>query len=126
MSIVKFLRTVFSFYKAVFKLVGFIIVHYPPTYHYFTRIFIWFFAISVTLLSAEANGAWSILIGWFVAVIFYDTHMIGMLILNPFEPTKSSISLDQITRTIEINLLEMMNETEIPEPVKPIDEKYVM
>jgi len=99
---------------------------FPPTYHYFTRIFIWLFAITVTLLSAEANGAWSILIGWIVAVIFFDTHMIGMYILNPFEPTKSSVSLDQITRTIEINLLEMMNESDIPEPVKPIDEKYVM
>lgn len=99
---------------------------FPPTYHYFTRIFIWLFAITVTLLSAEANGAWSILIGWIVAVIFFDTHMIGMYILNPFEPTKSSISLDQITRTIEINLLEMMNESDIPEPIKPIEEKYVM
>ena len=99
---------------------------FPPTYHYFTRIFIWLFAITVTLLSAETNGAWSILIGWIVAVIFFDTHMIGMYILNPFEPTKSSISLDQITRTIEINLLEMLNESDIPEPIKPIDEKYVM
>ncbi len=99
---------------------------FPPTYHYFTRIFIWLFAITVTLLSAATNGAWSILIGWIVAVIFFDTHMIGMYILNPFEPTKSSISLDQITRTIEINLLEMMDESDIPEPVKPIDEKYVM
>lgn len=99
---------------------------FPPAYHYFTKMFIWLLAVTVTLLSASTNGAWSILIGWIVAIIFLDTHMIGMYILNPFQPTKSSISLNQITRTIEINLLEMLDESDIPEPVKPINGKYVM
>lgn len=79
----------------------------------------------VTFMSVEDAGAGSILIGWLVGVVFHDTHTIGMLILDPFKRPKSGISLDQISRTIEIDLLEMMNETNIPEPVKPVNGEYV-
>lgn len=79
----------------------------------------------VTFMSVEDAGAGSILIGWLVGVVFHDTHTIGMLILDPFKRPKSGISLDQISRTIEIDLLEMMNETNIPEPVKPVNGEYI-
>lgn len=36
---------------------------FPPTYHYFTKIFIWLFVVMVTFMSVEDAGAGSILIG---------------------------------------------------------------
>ncbi len=36
------------------------------------------------------------------------THIVGLAILNPFDSTPSGISLGQITRTIEINLLDTL------------------
>ena len=98
---------------------------FPSTYIFYTRLFIWFLIISITFVTTDMVGVWAIPIGIFVGYVFLITHIIGLAILNPFEPTPSGISLDQITRTIEINLLEMLGEKEIPEPVKSINNEYV-
>jgi len=99
---------------------------FPPTYIFYTRIFIWFLIISVTFVSTDLVEYWSIPIGIFVGYEFLITHKVGLAILNPFEPMPSGISLDQITRTIEINLLESLKEKEIPDPIKSVNNEYIM
>jgi putative membrane protein len=99
---------------------------FPPTYTYYTRLFIYFFIISLVFVFSDFVGAWSILFGVFVGYIFLVIHAIGLAILNPFEPTPSGISLDQITRTIEINLLETIGDKDIPEPIKSVKNEYIM
>ena len=99
---------------------------FPSTYIFYTRLFIWFLIISITFVSTDLVGIWAIPLGIFVGYIFLVTHIIGLAILNPFEPTPSGISLDQITRTIEINLLETLGESTIPEPVKSVNNEYIM
>ena len=99
---------------------------FPTSYHYFTRLFIWIFVILITIVCTQIVGAWSILLGWLIGFVFHSTHLIGLSLLNPFDAIPSGIPLDQITRTIEINLLEMLGEEEIPQPVEPINGEYVM
>ena len=99
---------------------------YPPTYTYYTRLFIYFFVVSLVFVFSDMVGVWSILFGAFVGYIFLVIHAIGLAILNPFDPTPSGISLDQITRTIEINLLETIGDTDIPEPIKSVGNEYIM
>lgn len=99
---------------------------FPTTYHAFTRFFIWMFVILITIVCTQTVGAWSILLGWLIGFVFHTTQLIGLSLLNPFEPIPSGIPLNQITRTIEINLLEMLGESEIPQPVQPINHEYVM
>ena len=99
---------------------------FPPTYNFYTRVFIWVMMISTTFVVADMVGAWSILYGALVGYIFIVIHHIGQTLLNPFENVPSGISLDQITRTIEINLLESLGESEIPEPIKIVDNEYIM
>ena len=99
---------------------------FPTTYIYYTRVFIWFLTISITFVFSDIVGAWSVLLGIFVGYIFLVIHAIGLAILNPFEPIPSGISLDQITRTIEINLLEALGESEVPEPIKSVKNEYIM
>ena len=99
---------------------------FPTTYTFYTRVFIWFLIVSMTFVFSDIVGVWSILFGIFVGYIFLVIHAIGLAILNPFEPTPSGISLDQITRTIEINLLEMLGESNIPEPIKSVKDEYIM
>jgi len=99
---------------------------FPTTYTYYTRLFIWFFIISMTFVFSDLVGAWSILFGVLVGYIYIVMHSIGLAILNPFEPVPSSISLDQITRTIEINLLETLGESVTPEPIKSVRGEYIM
>ncbi len=57
---------------------------------------------------------------------YFNFPAIGQALLNPFDPIPTGISLDQITRTIEINLLETLGESEIPEPVVSVNNEYVM
>ena len=99
---------------------------FPPTYSFYTRVFIWVMMISTTFVVADVVGAWSIFYGTLIGYIFIVIHHIGLALLNPFENVPSGISLDQITRTIEINLLESLGESEIPKPIKIVNNEYIM
>lgn len=99
---------------------------YPTAYIYFTKAFIWLFVVSLTLVTSEQAGVWSIFLGWLVGFVYVSTQINGMSLMNPFENNSAAIPLNQITRTIEINLLEMLGETNIPAPVKPINNEYIL
>jgi len=99
---------------------------FPPTYNYYTLVFIWILMISTTFVTTNMVGAWSILYGALIGYIFLTTHAIGQALLDPFRSIPTGISLDQITRTIEINLLETLGGSEIPEPIKSVDNEYIM
>ena len=99
---------------------------FPTTYNYYTRIFVWLFIILITLVTAKTIGAWSILAGTLVGYVFLTINKIGQSLLNPFEDIATGISLNQISRTIEINMLETMREDEIPEPLESVDGEYIM
>lgn len=99
---------------------------FPTAYIYFTKAFIWLFVVSLTLVTSGQAGVWSIFLGWLVGFVYVSTQINGMSLMNPFENNSAAIPLNQITRTIEINLLEMLGESNIPEPVKPINEEYVL
>jgi len=99
---------------------------FPTTYSYLTKVFIWLFVVSFTLVIAQSAGIASIFLGWMIGFVFVSTQINGMSLINPFENNSAGVPLNQITRTIEINLLQMLEEDEIPEPVKPINEEYVL
>jgi putative membrane protein len=99
---------------------------FPTTYNYYTRIFIWVFIVFVTLVTAQSIGIWSILAGTLLGFVFLTTHNIGRSLLNPFEEISTGIPLNQITRTIEINMLQTLKVKEIPKPVESIKGEYIM
>ena len=99
---------------------------FPTTYNYFTKIFIWLFVVSLTLVISQYAGPASIFLGWLVGFVYVSTQINGMSLVNPFENNSSAIPLNQITRGIEINLLEMIGAKDIPDPVKPINGEYVL
>lgn len=99
---------------------------FPTTYSYLTKVFIWLFVVTFTLVISQDMGAASIFMGWLIGFVFVSTQINGMRLVNPFYINSSSLPLNSISRTIEINLLQMMNETDIPEPVKPINDEYIL
>ncbi|WP_316830551.1 bestrophin family protein [Pedobacter aquatilis] len=99
---------------------------FPTTYTYLTKVFIWLFVVTFTLVISQSAGVASIFLGWLIGFVFVSTQINGMSLINPFENNSAGVPLNQITRTIEINLLQMLEEEEIPEPVKPINEEYVL
>jgi putative membrane protein len=99
---------------------------FPTTYSYMTKVFIWLFVVTFTLVISEGAGVYSIFLGWLIGFVFVSTQINGMNLVNPFVNNSASIPLNQITRTIEINLLQMMGAADVPEPVKPINDEYVL
>ena len=99
---------------------------FPTTYTYLTKVFIWLFVVSFTLVISQSAGVYSIFLGWLIGFVFVSTQINGMSLVDPFDNNSSGVPLNQITRTIEINLLQMLNETEIPEPIKAINDEYIL
>jgi putative membrane protein len=89
---------------------------FPTTYIFFTRLFIWILLVITTMSLAEQIGPWSIIFAWIIGFIYHTTHLNGMSLMDPFELKPPCVPLNNITRNIEINLLESLGETNIPEP----------
>ncbi|HEX7916387.1 bestrophin family protein [Rudaea sp.] len=65
-------------------------------------------------------------LGWFtpiavgiLAYTFFGLDAIGTQIEDPFDLLPNDLPLDALSRTIEINLREMLGESELPEPIEP-------
>lgn len=99
---------------------------FPPTYHYYTKMFVWVFVACLTLVMLQAMGPFGVLIGFVLGDVFLVSQGLGMTLINPFEPTISGTPLDQISRSIEINLLELLGRSELPAPVHSVHDDYVM
>lgn len=99
---------------------------FPTTYTYLTKVFIWLFVVSFTLVISQSAGVYAIFLGWLIGFVFVSTQINGMSLVNPFDNQSAGVPLNQITRTIEINLLQMMHKEEIPEPIKPINDEYIL
>ncbi|NLR61616.1 hypothetical protein HGH93_26170 [Chitinophaga polysaccharea] len=100
---------------------------FPPSYVYFTKVFIWFYVIMNTLMMTESIGLWSIPFGWMFGFVFHVTHLNGITLMDPFDFQPLAIPLDNIARTIEINVIQMLGDEPVPTPVQPrLDGLYVM
>ncbi|MCE7921715.1 MAG: hypothetical protein DYG98_01545 [Haliscomenobacteraceae bacterium CHB4] len=56
-----------------------------------------------------------------VTWVFILMEMIGDYSENPFEGTYNDVPISNISRTIEIDLKEMLGEKDIPAPTQPVD-----
>jgi putative membrane protein len=74
--------------------------------------------------TASIVGLPSIILGWLMGFVFNVIHLNGMSLVNPFELTPSTIPIATITRNIEINLLQMLKEKDIPAPLEPLYNLY--
>ncbi|SEW21593.1 bestrophin family protein [Chitinophaga arvensicola] len=100
---------------------------FPPSYVYFTQMFIWFYVIMNTLMMTESIGAWAIPFGWMFGFVFHVTHLNGITLMDPFDFQPLAIPLDSIARTIEINIIQLLGDEPVPAPVQPRqDGLYVM
>jgi ion channel-forming bestrophin family protein len=88
----------------------------------FILIFVYFmpFGLMTEFHKLGTNLIWftvpfTVLVGW----IFWIMELIGEYAANPFERMPFDIPMTSICRNIEIDLREMLGETELPEEIKP-------
>jgi ion channel-forming bestrophin family protein len=93
----------------------------PQLYDTLIRVAVAIYCLVLPLGMVEHLGLWTPLGSTLVGLLFITFDKIGRELESPFENLPNDISLTAITRTIEINLKEMMGEKDIPEPVAPVD-----
>jgi len=99
---------------------------FPTVYVYFTRLFSWIFVILLTMSISMSVGPWSILFGWLMGFVYHTTHINGMSIMNPFEYAAPGVPITSITRNIEIDILQTLGEKNIPDPIMPVNNEYIL
>jgi putative membrane protein len=99
---------------------------FPVTYIYFTKLFIWLFVILITMSISVSVRLWSILFGWLIGFVFHISHTNGMSLMNPFDDLPTGVPITSITRTIEIDTLQSLGETETPAMIEPVGGEYIM
>jgi putative membrane protein len=93
---------------------------YANMSQYFTGIFLFLlpFSMMPELLKMSNMGIWlsipiTVLIGW----IYVSMELVGDYSENPFQGMANDIPMLSLCRTIEIDLREMLGETDLPKPI---------
>jgi putative membrane protein len=93
----------------------------PRLYDIFIRLFVDIYCVLLPLGMVASLGLWTPAGSALVGFIFLALDKIGRDLETPFENLPHDISLTAITRTIEINLKQMIHEQDIPEQLAPVD-----
>lgn len=101
---------------------------YPRQFATFNLYFVWLFIFLVPLgmlheISSKFgdNFVWltipfTIMVAW----VFHTMEKIGEATENPFEGGANDIPMFSLSKTIEIDMREMLEETELPEAIQPV------
>lgn len=93
----------------------------PYTYNVLIHriVAVYCFALPFGLL--ETVGVVTPVVVCLISYAFFGLDAIGDDVEQPFEYDENDLPLDAISRTIEINLLQMLGEENIPDPIKPVN-----
>lgn len=101
---------------------------YPRQYATLNLFFVWLFIVMFPLgllPEFEKLGAafvWlTILLSVVISWVFHTMDKIGEISENPFEGSPNDIPITSLSRTIEIDLREMLGERDIPAPIAPVN-----
>jgi putative membrane protein len=93
----------------------------PQQFDFFPRLFVHIYCLMLPIGMVESLGWFTPLGSTLVGFMFLALERIGRVLEDPFENTMHDVSMTAITKTIEINLRQMLGETELPPPEQPID-----
>jgi putative membrane protein len=96
-----------------------------PFYLTIVRYAVWAFLIVFPMAIADAVGYWAMLYTFLLGVILTWLVDSAYSLMNPFGPPQSAVALENLTRQVEIDLLQQLGEQKIPSPVTPVDGVYV-
>jgi putative membrane protein len=92
----------------------------PKQYDYFPQLFVQIYCVLLPLALVTNMGWFTPLGSTMVGFMFLALDKIGRDLEDPFDNTIYDVPLTSITRGIEISLRQMMGETELPAPEKPV------
>ncbi len=98
---------------------------FPQTYRLFLHSIIYLFVVTLSIALKDVGALFEIPLLMLISAAFFLLEKSAMHMQDPFENRPTDTSVTAIARTIEINIRQLLNETEIPEPY-PANKFYIL
>lgn len=92
----------------------------PRQYDYYPELLIKVYCIALPFVIVDEVGAFTPIITLVVAFAFLVLNRIGKNLEDPFENRPYDVPMTALSTTIEMNLLQALGETKLPELEKPV------
>jgi len=89
---------------------------FPKTYRIFLHFFIYVFLFTLSVALADMNSFIEVPLLALISIPFFLLEKTAFRMQDPFEDQPSDTAMLAISRTIEINIRQLLGETELPEP----------
>jgi ion channel-forming bestrophin family protein len=93
----------------------------PRQFDFFPRLFVQIYCLVLPIGMVPILGWYTPLGSTLVGFMFLALERIGRVLEDPFENRIHDISMTSITCTIEINLRQLLGESELPPPTQPVN-----
>lgn len=97
---------------------------FPDRISYFSRITAWGLAAAIPAVVLESGNEIDLIdmfVTPFMMLAFLLTERLGADLKKPFENRANDTPMTSLCRTIEIDLRQQLGETDLPEPLEPVD-----
>jgi putative membrane protein len=99
---------------------------FPMQYNWYMQYAIWVFLILLPFSLVGSVGLWFLPLSFLIGYVFILLEYLGRHLENPFENHPNDTPIDALSRTIEINLKEVLGETNLPSKIEPLEGKYLL
>jgi len=98
---------------------------FPKTYRVTLHLFIYIFLALLSLSLTELHSLVEVPLEILISIPFFLLDKIALSIQDPFENKPTDTPMTSISRTIEINIKQLIGQKEIPKPIEP-DAFYIL
>jgi putative membrane protein len=91
---------------------------FPKTYRLFLHFIIYLFVVALSISMDEVGGLLEILLLLVLAMAFFLLEKSATHMQDPFENRPTDTPMTTLARNIEINIRQLLNESDVPEPLK--------
>jgi putative membrane protein len=92
---------------------------FPVTYRVFLHLMIYLFVITLSISLGVVKPIFEIPLLIIISFGFFVLEKTATLLQDPFENKPTDTAMTTIATNIEINIKQLLNEAEIPKPLKP-------
>jgi putative membrane protein len=97
---------------------------FPVTYRLFLHAIIYLFVVTLSIALKDVAGFFEIPLLLLISTAFFLLEKSATHMQDPFENRPTDTAMTAIARTIEMNIKQLLKETEIPKPHQP--EKFYL
>ncbi|TDO24547.1 bestrophin family protein [Pedobacter duraquae] len=90
---------------------------FPVTYRYFLHLTIYLFLITLSISLRDIESYFEIPLLLVISAAFFLLEKTASHLENPFSNLPTDTAMTTISRTIEINIKQLLNEQDIPQPL---------